>query len=41
MRAPAIGILVSLFAVKLPAVLVDSLNLLGKATPGVSLLCLT
>jgi predicted permease len=40
MWAPAIGILISLFAIKLPAVLVDSLNLLGKATPGVSLLCL-
>jgi predicted permease len=40
MWAPAIGILVSLLAIKLPAVLVDSLNLLGKATPGVSLLCL-
>jgi len=38
--APAIGILLSLFAIKLPPVLADSLNLLGKATPGVSLLCL-
>lgn len=38
--APAIGILLSLFAVKLPPALADSLNLLGKATPGVSLLCL-
>lgn len=40
MWAPAIGILVSLLGIKLPAVLDDSLNLLGKATPGVSLLCL-
>jgi hypothetical protein len=40
MWAPAIGILCSLFAVKLPPVMADSLNLLGKATPGVSLLCL-
>ena len=40
MWAPAIGILVSLSAIKLPSVVVDSLNLLGKATPGVSLLCL-
>lgn len=38
--APAAGILLSLFAIKLPPVLLDSLNLLGKATPGVSLLCL-
>ncbi len=40
MWAPAIGILCSLLAIKLPPVLADSLNLLGKATPGVSLLCL-
>jgi malonate transporter len=40
MWAPAIGILMSLLAIKLPPVVVDSLNLLGKATPGVSLLCL-
>lgn len=40
MWAPAIGIALSLFAVKLPPVMADSLNLLGKATPGVSLLCL-
>jgi len=40
MWAPAIGIFCSLLAIKLPSVLVDSLNLLGKATPGVSLLCL-
>lgn len=40
MWAPAIGILCSLFAVKLPPVLNDSLLLLGKATAGVSLLCL-
>jgi len=38
--APAIGILCSLLAIKLPAVLADALTLLGKATPGVSLLCL-
>lgn len=38
--APAIGVLISLLAIKLPSVVVDSLNLLGKATPGVSLLCL-
>jgi malonate transporter and related proteins len=40
MWAPAIGILCSALAIKLPPVLADSLNLLGKATPGVSLLCL-
>lgn len=40
MWAPAIGILISLLAIKLPSVVVDSLNLLGKATPGVSLMCL-
>jgi malonate transporter len=40
MWAPAIGILCSLLAVKLPPVLNDSLVLLGKATAGVSLLCL-
>lgn len=40
MWAPAIGILCSALAIKLPTVLADSLNLLGKATPGVSLLCL-
>jgi predicted permease len=40
MWAPAIGILCSLFAIKLPPLLADSLNLLGKATPGVSLMCL-
>lgn len=38
--APLIGILLSLLAIKLPPVLLDALNLLGKATPGVSLLCL-
>jgi len=38
--APAIGILLSLCAIKLPPVMADSLSLLGKATPGVSLLCL-
>jgi malonate transporter and related proteins len=40
MWIPAIGILCSALAIKLPTVLADSLNLLGKATPGVSLLCL-
>jgi malonate transporter and related proteins len=40
MWAPAIGIVLSLCAIKLPPVLADSLNLLGKATPGVSLFCL-
>jgi malonate transporter and related proteins len=38
--APAIGILCSALAVELPPALAGSLNLLGKATPGVSLLCL-
>ncbi|MGO4303775.1 AEC family transporter [Cupriavidus sp. RAF12] len=40
MWAPAIGILLSLLAIKLPPVMAESLNLLGKATPGVSLFCL-
>ena len=40
MWAPAIGILCSLLAIKLPSIVLDSLNLLGKATPGVSLFCL-
>ncbi|MGF6754560.1 AEC family transporter [Paraburkholderia sp. GAS42] len=40
MWAPAIGILCSLLAIKLPPVVADSFNLLGKATPGVSLFCL-
>jgi malonate transporter len=38
--APAIGILSSLLGITFPPLLADSLNLLGKATPGVSLLCL-
>lgn len=38
--APALGMLLSLLEVKLPAVAADSFNLLGKATPGVSLFCL-
>jgi malonate transporter len=38
--APALGIAVSLLGIKVPPVLADSLELLGKATPGVSLLCL-
>jgi len=37
---PAIGILCSLLAIELPSVVVDSLKLLGNATPGVSLFCL-
>lgn len=40
MWAPALGILLSLLQVKLPPVAAESLTLLGKATPGVSLLCL-
>ncbi|MCW8277743.1 AEC family transporter [Pseudomonas sp. PCH199] len=40
MWAPALGILLSLLQVKLPPLAAESLNLLGKATPGVSLLCL-
>jgi len=40
MWALAIGILCSLAGVKLPPVATKSLNLLGKATPGVSLFCL-
>ncbi|TCK39329.1 hypothetical protein B0G84_4663 [Paraburkholderia sp. BL8N3] len=40
MWAPALGILCSILQVKLPPVLADAFNLLGKATPGVSLLCL-
>lgn len=40
MWAPAIGIACSLLAIKLPPVALDALNLLGKATPGVSLFCL-
>jgi malonate transporter and related proteins len=40
MWAPALGILCSLLQVKLPPALAESFNLLGKATPGVSLLCL-
>lgn len=38
--APALGIAVSLLEIKVPPVLASSLDLLGKATPGVSLLCL-
>jgi predicted permease len=40
MWAPAAGILISLLQIKLPPVAVESFTLLGKATPGVSLLCL-
>ena len=38
--APALGILRSMLEFKLPAVAAESFNLLGKATPGVSLFCL-
>jgi malonate transporter and related proteins len=38
--APALGIAISLLGIKVPAILAASLDLLGKATPGVSLLCL-
>ena len=38
--APALGILCSLLAIELPSVAVDSLKLLGNATPGISLFCL-
>jgi predicted permease len=40
MWAPALGILISLLQVKMPPIAAESLTLLGKATPGVSLLCL-
>ncbi len=40
MWAPAIGIAMSLLGIPLPALASESLNLLGKATPGVSLFCL-
>ncbi|RZF27359.1 AEC family transporter [Paraburkholderia sp. UYCP14C] len=40
MWAPALGILFSLLQIKLNPVVAESFNLLGKATPGVSLLCL-
>jgi predicted permease len=40
MWAPALGILCSILEIKFPPVLTESFNLLGKATPGVSLLCL-
>ncbi|MFJ3484866.1 AEC family transporter [Pseudomonas sp. NPDC090202] len=40
MWAPALGILISLLQIKLPPVVAESFTLLGKATPGVSLLCL-
>lgn len=38
--APFLGMLFSLLEVKLPVPVADSFNLLGKATPGVSLFCL-
>jgi predicted permease len=40
MWAPALGIACSLLQIKFPPLLTESFNLLGKATPGVSLLCL-
>lgn len=40
MWAPALGILCSLLELKMPPLLAESFNLMGKATPGVSLLCL-
>jgi predicted permease len=40
MWAPALGIACSLLQLKMPPVLAEGFNLLGKATPGVSLLCL-
>ena len=38
--APALGILCSVLQLKLPPLLAESFNLMGKATPGVSLFCL-
>jgi predicted permease len=38
--APALGILCSVLQLKLPPMLAESFNLMGKATPGISLLCL-
>lgn len=38
--APAIGIAMSLLQIKLPPLAAESLNLIGKATPGVSLFAL-
>jgi predicted permease len=40
MWAPALGILCSVLELKLPPMLAESFTLMGKATPGVSLLCL-
>ncbi|TFW23855.1 AEC family transporter [Duganella callida] len=40
MWAPALGILCSVLELKLPPMLAESFSLMGKATPGVSLLCL-
>jgi predicted permease len=40
MWAPALGILCSVLELKLPPLLAESFTLMGKATPGVSLLCL-
>jgi predicted permease len=38
--APALGILCSVLELKMPPLLAESFSLMGKATPGVSLLCL-
>jgi predicted permease len=40
MWAPAIGVLCSVFSIKIPPMLASSFHLIGSATPGVSLLCL-
>jgi predicted permease len=40
MWAPALGILCSLLQVKFPPLVAEAFTMLGKATPGVSLLCL-
>jgi len=40
MWAPALGILCSLLQIRFPPLVAESFTLLGKATPGVSLLCL-
>lgn len=40
MWAPALGILCSLLQLKMPPMLAETFSLMGKATPGVSLLCL-
>jgi predicted permease len=40
MWAPALGIVCSIIQFKLPPVVAEGFNLIGKATPGVSLFCL-